>query len=242
MIKFAWYSDRWVMIDGQHRLHAIVRAGKPMELIVCWWTTDRTLEEVRLSYIRTDQNKIRNIADAIRATGSEGAAALNNVQMKLLVASMSHLLSNFQRILTADRAILREKMDLLKLAVSWAPEARMFFEDITGADTDMGHAIRRGIIMAVALATYADAQAKARKFWRNVASRDGLRSEAPELRLGDFLMKTPVKGSSVLEYSRRIAVYWNAYYNGRTLRIPSTIDVRDPIRLDGTRYDGTVSE
>ena len=250
MIRFAELRGQRMLIDGQHRLWAIVESEQPQSFVVLVSTVVSD-EELAWLYGNIDINRRRttnelygplHLADEF---GFSAARDVNNL------SSAISFLSSGCAYHRKDATKLNRD-DLLTYMRVFAPYMRQYIQVMAGCD----HTIRtthvgvRAPTLAVVLLTlrYSAPRAKERgdpdviDFWRGATLDDGLAIGDPRKLAYKHLLTTRMQSSRSIEgftavsaaYSSRfLAACFNAYMQGRQLKQGKVIDVRAPLQLYG---------
>ena len=240
VISFAVYKGKRYLINGQHTLEAICRAGIALELGIEEIPVD-TMEERSYWFSKYDRLKLRSLKQIYDANVIHEAVNMNKSQADCLGACLPLLASGFSsaprmhgsmRMYTSNP---RLRMDFIK---AWADEASQFYAAIKGAPGSLSMNIRRAPVFAVALVTYRFTGNDAGEFWADVAQADGLNQGDQRLALHVFLRTTKLKTYEPHVYSRYIASAWcKAWNNQRGKEIKPQAE-HLPIFLEGTPHDG----
>lgn len=234
-------SKRFYLVDGQHRLNAIIIADQalPLYLILA---CKNTLAEVDALYRRLDIHSPRTLQDRLRASDLAEKVDLNDWELKATSHAMAILSDGFATNSPYARKgnTVTSDDDLrIQLTQEWAPEARQFFECLKGCITKDRGKFQNGTLLAFALVTFRYQSGRASEFWRAVALNDGLERFTPEWTFRNRVFEEGQSRYTVPEYSRRMALCWNAWYEGRRKleRLILREDSVDrPIRISGTPY------
>lgn len=232
-IHFAKMTDGWLrLIDGQHRLHAVVEANTTVIFQVL--VTDATNEtEVARLYRRHDRLSIhRTIDDVLKAEGIPGAheitvASARGVFNAVLVIGSGFAFSS--RSARVDPYLFRSDEARLRLCEPWWPVAVQHADAISKAPHPIKKFLTAQGPLAVALVTLRDQEAKADAFWRGLANNDGLKRDDPR---SAYLRYLAIGKARAGFWSAKAAsVAWNAFYDNRELdyvRLTSA-----PVKLAG---------
>lgn len=235
VISFAETPDGHIyLVDGQHRLTAIHEVAR------CVKTKMDILQAQDLNHVRRIYATF-DLPDAGRGDmellDAVGAASLLKVQRKIVAAAFKCLpvIRNDMEPL-GNRGNLteaRSRSGRLDDLPKWAKEVRLFADIVDSADSYLQRKMLRQGCMAVALYTLRHAPSVAVEFWAGLAENDGLRKNDPRARLiADFNNRTLSNGS-IRQGVQRIAVAWNAFCQGRELKIIKCVEGGD-IRLSQT--------
>ncbi len=238
-VHFRVCGGVWHLIDGQHRLHAIIRSGKAQWLAVLF---KLVADEQRVAdaYVRTDAQLARTLSDRARAHGGAQEAQLSETQYLGLLRAVTLIMAGFQARPTEEQlAALRSAEARMQFAEEWTKEAAEFRSLTAGATSNLGPKCWNGATMSVALVTLRHTPDKAKEFWQRVAHDDGLAAGTPEKRLVEFLLTQRMLRREREIDSRRVAHYWNAYFRNISSRGLAIQDAKEPIVIAGSPYDGT---
>lgn len=234
------------LIDGYHRLHAIVAAGVAAELIVVEREVG-TMAAVDANYAVVDTGLVRSSGDRTTAYDLPARFGVGRSWVSALGHAVAGIAGGFEYDHNDPymRDAVRSDTVRILLMEDWLPELRRLLavvEGVRGAWADRNfRKTRVGPTLGVILVTLRHQPHLAERFWGDVVRNDGLRVNQPERVLTDFLERTKVESIGPRAFSRAVANCWNAAYEGRSL----TYALRNkekaaalPIKLKGTPYDG----
>lgn len=233
-IHFARMPDGWLrLIDGQHRLHAVIEANTTVEFQLL--TTDcKTEEEIRRLYRRHDRLAVRRtVEDMMRSEGLPEAHGLSAYVARGVFNAALIIASGFSfshRTAKADPYLYRSDEARLRLCEPFWVFAEHYAEAISGAQNRIRKHFVSGPIMAVGLITLRDQEAKADAFWRGIANNDGLLRDDPRATYLRHL-NVPRGLLSGFNAAKAASIAWNAFYDGRKPEYIRVVDT--PIRLAG---------
>lgn len=225
----------WMLLNGQHRLAAILSGEMTVDMVVVY-TKCQSTEDVAKLYSRIDRGRQRSMVDAMKALG--------------LIVQSDSMLPTDLKIFAQAAVVLRS--GLVSKAITghnygsksaearhaemckWMQPAQEYFNAIRGA-TEKG-VFERQIVTAIGIVTFADAPHLAQPFWREAAKDDGLRANDPRKKMLEALRRTAVKRSEAGYLGNVVAACWNAYVEGRDLAKVIVRDPRADIALLNTRY------
>lgn len=215
-IKFAQLPDgRRFLINGQHRLHAIVRSECPQTLL-CTVVPAVDLKQVSVLYAAEDRGLARNVADTYRAFGLLDTLNIGATLLGRGAAAMALIAAGFDRSRYSSHRVTDAQR--VRLLEAWAPELQQW-QEIVGAPGherfEVGRLNNAGVL-AVALVTLRYQEARAIPFWSAVRENDGLKKGTPERTLVDYVQlrmgQRTTNGSAVASY---VAAVWNSYFSNR---------------------------
>lgn len=194
------------LLDGQHRLHAIVRANVPVDMHV--------VTGVPTSAFRTiDSGKARTLANVLQASGHKNA---NNL------AGALSLLNAFGRPGPFRPGVNMGTKQHLEALLAGNPDIEDYVTEAVGSRTPVV------TVATVAFCHYVFAQKsadEAHKFIRDLVTGDGVKASSPVGLLRERLITESAGGRRL---DRRLVIYlifraWNATRtkeNLRSLQVP----------------------
>lgn len=223
-ITFAALPDgRIWLVDGQHRLTAISESDAPVPVTIRVVSVDSETE-ARHFYAGFDQKKsVRTDKQILDAVGIAEETGLSPKMANAVYAAAPLLLNGLEPM--TGSANIRKCPDMflqhnkLEIVQEWAKEAREYEQIIKPAKKGLLTALRATGVMAVALYTLRHQPALARQFWAGVAENDGLRKNDPRATLINDLLTRTMSTGSVRQRVQQPANAWNAYCEGRDLKI-----------------------
>lgn len=247
-IHFAELNGDLKLVNGQHTLSAIIKSGCPQRLTVTITKVSSDLEIAQL-YFRHDNHLTRQISDAFRALNLDEETGLNLTQQQWVGSAIYVLMSglgvsgNFRGIKTR---ISRD--DLAKGVVNLAEPAKNYFNCIFGVRPAIHRALTRRASVAVALVTFYYSPVMSVDFWKQVAFTNNVKIGDPRKTLSELLVEVGMIGggagkrsASTSYHSRAISVAWNAFFEGRDLKLIKVYE-DSPIKILGSPYIGNKLE
>jgi len=244
-IRFSVGKDKTRIIDGQHRLSAVVKSNLPQVFSVLWMP-----EDPNSGYGRLDIGLTRTPQDMFSAIHlSEevglGPDMINRVgtSVKFINAGFHVVSSNYARLATDDQA------DMIR---EYSQAAGAYTEIIAGMPMEMRAGMLRSATMSVALATLRFAsttlgKSKVEDFWTGVTFDDGLSIGDPRKTANRHILTTGMPSGKRVSnktvwsasYSARyLANCWNAWVDDREIKQTRVADERSKISLAGTPFNG----
>lgn len=242
----------WVLVNGQHTLHAFVKyaqlieeQGKgPAKLAVTVRKSEaKEVGEVSLMYtLGHDNGLLRTFSDAVGAYRLDDETGLAKGQVDSLSAALRHIKNGFADRGGGEGHMKIATLDLIDDVITWAPEAKTFFQITAFLDSRINILLRKKAVMSVALMTIYYQVDKAVEFWREVARPNALDYRDPRVTCRNLIIDSR-RGSTKSQVtrgklSRQIAHCWNAYFLGEQLAQPKVRDDMSLIVLEGTPYNG----
>lgn len=243
-------EGRKYLIDGQHRLLAVIECGLPQRFTLLEVPV-KSREELDYRYAQTDRGKGRTVVDQYRALSLPLEFGLNETQTNALGSAVMFIRGGFERS-TNKGVSLEDKLALMR---EYAIYAGYFYEVTAGAIREIAHTLLRQSTLAVALITYRYSAeqlgvAKIDEFWQGVATDDGLQvGDARKVAHRHLLRVGMVGGAVKSRYAERVpasesAIYlancFNAYAEGRSLTF-TRVHKDGAIKIFGSEYTGKQS-
>lgn len=225
-------NGRKVLVDGYHRLTALIQFGQPLLAVVVTHHVDDE-DGLNERYAKIDRPATRKPSDMLRAFGLDQQADLTPSMLKIISAGAVIVANDFPRNSGGDnqKSVITRTHDVQK----WLGEGEAYSTCIAGCAHEIKTLLTRAPVVAVALATLRYQRGIAETFWSRIAAEDALPKDSPEGRLLTWLRANRVNtvGSQVI-YARYVAGAWNAYYEGRSLKLIRIVDASAPVFLAGT--------
>lgn len=235
-LVLAAVGTKTYLLDGQHRLNSIV-----MSDLGSWFNVLRfeakTLAEARTVYARIDPLIAgRRFGHAMQGAGGLTASELTATQATS-VAAASNLLADGLRSVGSDKREVWLPDERVAAVTAWGPYAQQYYTAIEGTVRHLRAGLKRANTTAIALLTFRYEPERAAAFWQLVATNDGLVKGTPEHSLVNFVLPSRSEQSAQRQ-THRLAVCWNAAYEGRSLSLPRVADASKPVALRGTPMNG----
>lgn len=238
-IQFARVEGEMYLIDGQHRLAALVQAETPIQFIVVTHEF-ASLDALYLHFSTIDGGSNRTNVDYLTVTGTLAKLGINGTDASRLSGAVRLIATGFDYKFTAlNKLAVREQIE------EYALEYTAYMESLKGAPNPIRKLAFRSPVIAVALVTYRYAEDRARNFWPQMWADDGLAAVDPRKKLLERLRSTALittgtgQGAQIISINRMVretANAWNAWFEGRTLQTLKCNDENAPFHLSGTPY------
>ena len=243
-IVFAELNNVSHLIDGQHRLNAIVLYDKPVRMPVLRKTAT-SMKQVQEWYASIDQGLRRTARDAIRAQGipqelelSERHAGRLSGAVKLIATGFADVTAKNAAVRAAGRVQARSNAAVSGLMRLWSKEARTYFSLIHGGEPTNMYLFDRAPVVACGLLTIRHMPDKAADFWREIARDSGLSREDARKRFLVFLRDKKERPPGVV---RGFAPAWRAFVEGRSLDLLRPEKSTSPIMIKGVPLDKEIA-
>jgi hypothetical protein len=234
-IEVAKVGRKTFVVDGQHRLHAVVKSGMPQTFVVMTYHFE-TEEEVATHYARTDVGLKRAARDMPTYHAWAETHGITERERTSAVSTTTPLLRGFVRA-SGDQVPLSNE-ERLRILNDFAPQFKSYYEIVRGAQRPIKRYLYFGGVVAVGVITMRDQKEKARPFWERVAAISGYEEGGGEAYLVGFFLEKGMKRLQYEQTSRYVARAWNTYFEDNRLRVYRDVDPTAPIRIAGTIYDG----
>lgn len=235
-IAFGRLDETLHLVNGQHRLAAVAQCDIPQEFQVLVVECN-DIEHLRELYWRFDA--VMRPRTTQQLLGSTGLAETHKVSRSMAVAvyqAMAFVTNDMRSPVGGHKAPPKNRIIDLRLHAceDWWSQARTYEGLLEKCQTALRSKLFSGSIVAIALVTLKHQLADAIKFWKAVASNDGLRKGDPCHTLVQYLLTTHDKGSGEQNIAA-VAAAWNAFFGKRRL---SLLRPTKPARINGTPFDG----
>lgn len=190
------------LVDGQHRLNAIIRAGIPVKSYVV-----RGLESDVFDTL--DQGKVRSLGDILSVTGEKNCVTLASATRWFWVLKNKTTVGACSSITNATMCEFLQKHPGLRESVDFVRK------------TDMQNiSISRGILSAFHFAFSEKDKEAADRFIVRVLAGEGIDRAMPEYKLRSAILdqSKSAKKLHVNQMATLIAKTWNACRSGKPLK------------------------
>lgn len=228
-IRLGRLGDKVYLLNGQHRLHAIVESGVTQSMAV-EVVAASSMDELAFDYGTIDIQGQRTPSDTLRAFDFESKLQLSTQQIQKLGPATIELKLGF----VDSRELRRSRSLRINCLKEFGHLGVPFFAAVSHQGPNY-RLLLRTQIMAVALATFEHEPTRATSFWSGVAEDDGLCKGDPRKTFLQWLRKNPPRPNQFRNrYSRHAVLCWNAFFQGKNMQLISCPD--DKINLLGTPY------
>lgn len=227
-------ADGWLrLLDGQHRLHAVIEAGTAVEFQVLVTDCKTEAQAARL-YRRHDRLAVgRTVGDMLKAEDIPAGNDITDYVARGAWKAALIIASGFSfsgRMAKADPYLYRSDEARLRLCEPWWPTVKQFSDALSEGEHRIRRILCSGGPMAVALLTLRDQEVKADPFWRGLANNDGLKKNDARAAYLRFL--NVGKGRlGAFASAKAASLAWNAFYADKPLEYIRLVDT--PVRIAG---------
>lgn len=235
-------TKKSVLVDGYHRLNAVIQSNLSCRFVVIE-SEVKDADEIARMYYRIDRGLPRTTADQMRVLGIEKEFDLKPYQIRRLSAAVPWIDSGWKS------SGLMHPDDRERLVREYAEECGLYFVSIAGRLTEMKSAFERAATLSVGLVTlkYSVERygTKVEEFWEGVAMDNELASTDARKWAFRHLLTTGMSGGEPSEgketrtprySSRYLAACFNAYVAGRGMKQKPKIHTYEPMVILGSPF------
>lgn len=246
-IEIASLDGSKYLVDGQHRLLAVMECGLSQRFVVLEVPV-KTREDLDYRYAQTDRGRMRTVTDQYRALSLPQEFGLTETQVNALGSAVLFIRGNFERS-TNKGVSLEDKLALMR---EYGVYAGYFYEVTAGAVREISPTLVRQSTLSVALITYRYSAkrygvAKIDEFWQGVATDNGLQVGDARKVAHRHLLRTGMVGGAVSsryvervpasESAIHLANCFSAFVEGRPLNY-TRVYKDSAIRIAGSPFAG----
>lgn len=235
-IHFAKFKGEVHCVNGQHTLHAVVKANMPINLTVVT-TLVKDEGEIADLYSRMDTHLRRTLADSYQAHDLAGEMGMAKAQINAMGAAVRHMLTDFAGTDSGGNSYsykTRSADERVRQIGAYKDAAKGFFAATQGAILPVRRALAASSVLAVALMTFERDASKAREFWSQVAFSESLENSDPRKTLINWLLaNADLKKARHQQRAHVAATAWNVFVAGGKLSRIKTPDWTKPVVING---------
>lgn len=249
-IFIAVYHGQYVILDGQHRLRAVVQANLPHLFTIVEKEVDSEAELARI-YSTTDIGARRTPSDIYGAYALAQEFGLEKSHVDRLGGAIKFMASGCLR--TGEQVRYDAIIPLMRTYAGQMQTYRTLIEQ-SNTSKAISSAARRSSTVAAALLTFRFSIPKAERegkpsvmnFWTGVFTDDGLKIGDPRKAAYRHLAETRIQmGNASLGYTNTQPPYsvrylgncLNAYIKGESLKYSKVFDQESPLNIYGVPSD-----
>lgn len=237
-------SEHGHLINGQHRLHAVIEADLEVQFVIkhVGCVDD---EEMALRYGTVDTGRARTPADFARAIDLAHETGFREYQINQLTSAMRAIGARFRGHGRYTVSVF-ERFDMIR---AYVREIRLYNIYTSGSVTAINMQMRRSFPLGLALVTIRESaetygEEKIKHFWQHIALGKGFTVDDPRKLAHDHFVEAAMGAQGKLdrispEYTARyIANCFNAWAEDRPL-VSTRVDNRSaPIKILGSHFTG----
>jgi hypothetical protein len=250
VIRIAICGGDFYLIDGQHRLSAVVRCKLEQRFYVMEESFE-SMDDVARAYGTIDRNGIRSDADAARAAQLSERMGLVGKRASAIRQGATFLIRCANGTSNAQRNERLPYHEVDRVAMLYAPYLRAFYDAVLpkvpdGTDTGFYRATSHALLMLTLRWPRAESSRTTNMFWSGAMYDDGLAAtdarKAANRILTSFRIIAPnvTRANAVtsLQNIRALAYTYNAYLENRSLKYPKVTSGPIP-KINGVPEDMT---
>lgn len=209
-----------ILVNGQHRLRAFIDLGLTVKTVVQLIPAS-SMDAVRQLYAGFDgQVSIRTENELIKAAGIDEKLKIKPKTAEILIKAVAVIENGMEPDIRGnDNMLFRDFGYRSEKAAAWEREARAFDALMELADPAMRPKLRRAGTMAVVLYTLRHRPEQAWEFWSSMVENDSLPKYDPRNTLYTDLITRKLGVGNRRQTVQQPALAWNAWYEGRKLKI-----------------------
>jgi hypothetical protein len=223
-ISFMRLGESYFLTNGQHTLSAIVHSGIEQELSIS--INDAIdMDDVADDFSRHDTHLTRQFGDSLIAHGVHQDLGITATTLHTCVAAIIYYCWATGKVASASASLLThdEKLSLVR---EYGELATITWNIFEGANNQLY--FRRRTVLASAMFCANKSIERAESFFREIALDDGLRIGDPRKAILEWFRShtsirtnrsADVKTASDAEFVKAISVAWNAWIEGRDLKV-----------------------
>lgn len=235
-------SGKFYLINGQHRLHAILKYNKPVLLQITTIMVDH-YNDVAQYYVTEDRGLARTLPDTYTALDLPDRLGVSRSAIPPLSAALLYISANLHggQAQTIRKKITdQRRIDLLQ---EWRKEIREVYQYCPrGVKGRLPATFWVNTALAIQLITLRYQNILAREFWTKTLSQEGLIRGMPAYALSHYCQVRPKVTSTMdQEYvARAFALSWNHFFRKSSVFLiqPGRMDFSKPFEILGTPYNG----
>ena len=218
-------TNRIVLVDGQHRLSAVVQWKKPMNFtLMTYYLQDE--DQLAALYATIDVGRGRNLSDNVRAQGFQQESGLNQIESTRFVSSI-HWAETKRPAFQGKTSAAGSYADQIAKGREWLLVGQEYFRITRAAKGTMKVISRRKTLVACGLITLKAQPNKAAEFWHGVYTLDNIPADDPRNKLHHKLMELGSQGGNrgvskhqvmtSVGLAKIVCTCWNAFITNRKL-------------------------
>jgi hypothetical protein len=248
VLKFCDVNGSQYLIDGQHRLTAIIESQTKQVFEIQVLNADSEEEMARI-YTKVDQNAIRTDGNKLKALGLDSEMGMSAPKLERYGAAVKFIESGFVH------AAKMHTYEYVACIRKWSDGIANYDDMLIDVAQSGNHIARRSSVAGVGIVTMQESvkeygESVVYEFWEGVLSGIGFQSQDdPRKRVYMHLLQASLVGGSAATFksdthtskeyqARAVAAGFNAWVENRSLSKLVVVDARSPMRLNGSRFKG----
>lgn len=244
-LVFCILNNTEILIDGQHRLAAVVKSGAVLPLKVERIPV-KNEEELASFFGKFDIPRRRTLGDTIGGAAFDTEIGTSKRNLGRAATAIRVIKSGFPSNHILKRYSDAEIMELIR---GWKDQILPLVATLEGTNSVIRQRLEISPVLSVFLVILRYEPEEGIKFLDAVVSPNGLSTGDPPLELAFWLRETKYKdnfnkGAGPGDLSRSVAKAWHAYRSGKKLKHITKKNIGDitlPIKIDGSPFNGLSS-
>lgn len=228
-------DNKSYLVDGYHRLSAILQSGIPAPVLVFRQPVD-TLHNVGVIYSRLDRGMPRNVIDGLSARNLPAETDLSATVLRSGVAAVNVIRSGFKH----DGALSNKRGydEKFKEVMVWVPELRAYTDSVAGGNRMTSRRLYAAAILSVGLMVFKHQPEKAHDFFHSIATSTNIAEGSGKQAFINKLLdeESTARKLGTSKMCRYTAACWNAHYDDKQISKIQVYDTSKAIVLLGTPF------
>lgn len=211
-------NGRLVLVNGNHRMHAVILANTAIEFQICVNAVGSE-DEINAAYFRHDfAVRSRSIETLAASAQLADGLGVSKEHASAAVKAAVFVHSGLKFITGVNQSPeIRSADGKITAVLGWKGEIQEYGRIIEIADRDLRRRLRAQGVFGCALVTLRYQPQKATAFWAGVAESGSTPAKDPRRTLNVHLSRAQVQ--TITEYSLVTAMAWNAWYRRSHLEL-----------------------
>jgi hypothetical protein len=229
----------WELMNGQHRLHATIKAGVTIPYLVTWYTFASETDKYAF-FASVDQGAKRSESDALLALGIQSSlTGVHKVGIRCATAAIKAIELGF-KAKGGNKDGTNPNTNTIagtkRVLDAFSDPILATFNALMG-NRAMSTKAFNSACFGVALLSFAYAPEEAQEFWPEIIDPNTLTKGTPQYALHHYLL-THTASEEVDSYVYCIANAWNAFAEGRGIDLLKRGSSQVILRVACTPMDG----
>lgn len=233
-ITFCRIGKQYKLVNGQHRLRAVVESGQThhFSIVILKAGNEDELHQIYCSF--DVNNSKRSNADLLKSADFYEKFDINKGVGDKSISAAVLAETNLKRLHYTQEGSVRDTAAKLAIAHKWVEQIRQYQNAVELADKQLKGKMLCDGVFSVALQTYKWQPELAHKFWIELAKDDGLSRNDPRKVLAIALRNRSFSVKAKIQPERLTVTAWNAFFNKKNLPSGIKVNTDKPLRFLGT--------
>ncbi len=230
----------WELMNGQHRLHAVIKSGIPVPFLITEYTFDSERDKYAF-FASVDQGAKRTESDALLALGVQSTlVGVDKKTIRTATSSVKAIEMNF-RVKGGNMRGANPNTNTIggckRVLDAFADPIRATTSALLG-NMALSRAVMNSSAFGIALLAFTYAPEEAQEFWPEVIDPNVLTKGTAQYALHHYLLTHTPTSEGIDTYPFCIANAWNAFAEGRGIELLKKGSNQTNIRVACTPMDG----